>query len=82
MLNSPSAGSKSVLNPVVIPGTICWLEDVAFEISTLPPAVMVCALFCHVSTSSRLKVGAPRQLGVLDVNQFSEFPAMLIAWPP
>jgi hypothetical protein len=43
-----------VLKPRVIPGTICCEEDSAFEIRTLPPAVMVCRRRFQVSVSSRL----------------------------
>ena len=36
-LNMKFAGSKSVLKPMLIPGTICCDEASAFEISRLPP---------------------------------------------
>jgi hypothetical protein len=63
----------------VMPRTICWLDEVASEISTLPPVVSVCAPFCHVSVSSRLYVGAPRQLGPFEVNQVVSFVGVLMA---
>ncbi len=49
-----AAGSKSVLNPSVIPRTMVWPEDDAFEIITLPPAMIVCAPRFQVSVSSTL----------------------------
>ena len=54
VLNRPFAGSKSVLKPMLIPGTICCDDASAFEISRLPPNVMVCAFRCQVSVSSML----------------------------
>ena len=54
VLNKPTAGSKSVLNPSVIPGTIGWPDDEAFEIMKLPPVMIVCAPRFQVSVSSML----------------------------
>ena len=54
VVNKPAAGSKSVLNPSVIPGTIVCPEDEAFEIMKLPPVKNVCAPRFQVSVSSML----------------------------
>ena len=54
LVNSPAAGSKSVLNPSVIPRTIVWPDDDASEIMALPPVMTVWAPRFQVSVFSML----------------------------
>ena len=51
VLNIPAAGSSVVLNPRLMPGTICCAFSQPWLRSQVPPNCRLCVFFCQVSES-------------------------------
>jgi hypothetical protein len=83
-LNSPAAGSLFVLNPRLILGTNCCACSHALTFRYPPPKLKLCVPFCQVRLSSRLIVGADRQLRLFSACQLVRpmLPSKSIAKPP